>query len=175
MTGLLRWVLFALVLAALIHLAAVYFLPSLIVGQAHSRITAAAGTNTITHGPRVDETARQVVRASPDLLYSICAFDLSDGPVRFTAPIPQNTYTSLSFYTMDSTNFYAENDRTAAEGRFDVTLVKEASQMSTDGQSRMIVAPGPKGIALFRTLIADESAFDRLNTTRRQAACIPAG
>lgn len=173
MTGLLRWAVFVLILATLIHLAAVYFLPSLIVREAYSRIVSMAGANTIAHGPRVDETSRQVVRPSPDLLYSICAFDLSNGPVRFRAPISQNTYTSLSFYHMDSTNFYAENDLMVAGNRFDLTLVKDVSQTSADDQGRIIVAPGSKGIALFRTLITDENAFGRLDATRREAVCIP--
>lgn len=172
MTSFLRWTVFVFVLSSLIHLSAVYFLPIYIVSVAHSRMTASVGVNTIAHGPRVDETARQVVRASPDLLYSICAYDLSDGPVRFSAPMPEDTYASLSFYHADSSNFYTQNDRAVADGRFDLTLAKDPSQMSSGDEGRMVLAPGPKGIALFRTLITDESAFDRLDAARREADCI---
>ncbi len=173
MMSFLRWVAFTLVLAALVHWATVYFLPIVIVSTAHSRIAAQAGSNIIAHGPRVDETARQVVRPSPDLLYSICAFDLSEGPVRFTAPVPEGTYASLSFYGLDSTNFYAESDRSAAGDRFDVILVAEGTQPPSGDGSHIVLAPGAKGIALFRTLITDEIAFPRLDAARREAGCAP--
>ncbi|MGF1457046.1 MAG: DUF1254 domain-containing protein [Alphaproteobacteria bacterium] len=173
MMSLLRWTVFTLLLAAAIHVSAVHFLPISIVSTAHSRIVAISGANTMTHGPRVDETARQVVRPSPDLLYSICAFDLSDGPVRITAPVPEGTYTSLSLYDLDSTNFFAQNDRTVPFGRFDLTLLPPASGSSSTADAAEVVAPRSKGIVLFRTLITDETAFGRLDAARRQATCAP--
>ncbi len=175
MTGFARWTLAVVVLAALIHLSAVYFLPNFIVGQVHSQAASAVGTNTIIHSDRVDATSRQVVRPSPDLLYSLCAFDLGKGPVRFTMPVPQGTYSSVSFFHANSDNFFALNDRTVNGDRFDLVLTTDPDSTAPQGTERVVLAPGPKGIALFRTLITDEESFPRIDAARREADCVTVG
>ena len=47
----------------------------------------ASGPNRALHAPRADANARTVVRPSPDLLYTVYVFDVSERPLRITAPV----------------------------------------------------------------------------------------
>jgi uncharacterized membrane protein len=46
----------------------------------------AGGTHRIMHGPIPDASYRQIVKPSPDLLYSTFTYDLGEGPVRLRLP-----------------------------------------------------------------------------------------
>jgi len=69
--------------------------------------------NTILHAPRPTSRSRGVVRPSPDMLYSICVYDLSaaGGAVRVSTHDMPETYWSVSLFDVDTNNFYALNDR----------------------------------------------------------------
>ncbi|MFN8949377.1 MAG: DUF1254 domain-containing protein, partial [Alphaproteobacteria bacterium] len=69
------WILFTLVLAAVTHVIVVSQLPTFIMGRVMAAIGNGAPGN-ITFSDRPDETARRVVRPSPDLLYSVCIYDV---------------------------------------------------------------------------------------------------
>ena len=71
-----RWSIFTIGLAAIIHIVFVFALPSLIMGQVHGALTKQVGVNGTLHPPRPTWESRGVVRPSPDLLYSICPFQL---------------------------------------------------------------------------------------------------
>ena len=78
-----RWLVpLALFLAA--ALAAFWFtlnaVPGMIMGKAMDRISStAAASGGVLYAPRLREDNQTIVRASPDILYSVCAFDLAAG------------------------------------------------------------------------------------------------
>lgn len=142
-----------------------------------AEILARGGINIALPAPRADAEARTVVRPSPDLLYTACAFDLSRGPLQLTALVP-DSYLSISGFAADSSNFFAVNDRDAvsdADGqrRLEIVLSRSADVRVPDG-ARLVVAPDDRGLVLFRTLIVDEAALPELQA-RYQAAqrCAP--
>ena len=79
-----KYILGALIIAALVHFAAIYAVPRVLMNVAIDRIGAVGGVNAWRLGDRVTATSRWVVRPSPDFAYSTCVFDLSDGPVVIT-------------------------------------------------------------------------------------------
>ncbi|MES2883385.1 MAG: DUF1254 domain-containing protein [Pseudomonadota bacterium] len=130
-----------------------------------AEVIARQGINVALPAPRADASARTVVRPSPDLLYTACVFDLSDGPLHVTAPV-QDGYVSVSGFGADSSNFFAVNDRSAqsdTEGRkhFDLLLTRGGSVSAPVG-ARVIVSPSTRGLVLFRSLIPDEAALPKL-------------
>ena len=137
-----------------------------------TEILARHGINVALPAPRADASARTVVRPSPDLLYTACAFDLSTGPLLISAPLP-DAYLSISGFASDSSNFFAVNDRdaiTAADGsrHLAVVLSRSADVRVPEG-ARLVIAPGDRGLVLFRMLIVDDAALPELQT-RFQAA-----
>jgi len=160
------WIALTLLVAAAVHLATVWYLPHAIMRVALSRMGA---MNAIHFQNRPDEHSRGVVRPSPDLLYSACPFDLSKGPLRVRAPVPNDTYWSVSAFDADTDNFFARNDR-QADGVVDFLIVDPSYRGPIEGL-KAISSPSKRGLVLFRVLIDDEKDLAAIDDLRRQAQC----
>ncbi len=169
----LKWGAFTLILAAMIHWATVATAPNLIMSRAMSQI-GTKGSNKISHGERATAAARKIVKPSPDLLYSQCVFDVSKRPLKITTAAPTDTYWSVAFYAANTDNFYVLND-TEAKGQ-PATIVLMGAGQTVPPQpegTRIVTAPTPRGIVLFRTLINDDAREAELDQQRRAANCEP--
>lgn len=162
-----------LAMAAVIHLIVIIGFPRVVM-RVVSYVTQRDGiaVNTLHHAPRVNEEARGVVRPSPDLVYSFCNFDLSDGPLRIQAPVP-DTYWSLSLFKDNTDNFFVINDRQVQADRVDYLLVGPDSEVEAPSGVEVIQAPTNRGALLFRLLVMDESRLEELVEVQRQASCGP--
>jgi uncharacterized membrane protein len=158
-----KYILGALIVAALIHFAAIIAVPRLLMHVAMERI-GAGGSNAWLVSDRVTAASRQIVRPSPDFAYSACVFDLSEGPVVITAT-PWDAYWSLSLYGANSDNFFVIDDREAHYGA-EITLVRRGTA-HPEGASMVVESPSAHGIALIRRLAPTPSAYD---AARRVAA-----
>lgn len=168
----LRFLLAIAVIAAITHYAALMFGPSLIMGRAMGGILqATGGPNAVLHAPRPAAGQDRIVRSSPDLLYSACVYDLTHGPVRVRAEVPQGTYWSVSFYDMNTVNYRVINDAQATAGAVLLVLTKAGSNQPTPAGAEIVASPTDRGIILFRTLINDEANLNALDTARRDADC----
>jgi len=167
-----KWIAAMLFVAAVVHGLTVVFLPRFVMLRTMNGITKmTGGANTILHAPRATWRSRGVVRPSPDLLYSICVYDLgATGAVRVAAHDMPQTYWSVSVFDADTNNYYAINDRQTKSGAADFILVPQGN--STEA-SRLPVVPAPtsRGIVLFRTLVSDEADVAAIDAARRNAAC----
>ncbi len=92
-----RWIAGTLLIAAVVHIASVLLLPRLIMMRTMTAMTKIATANTIFFPPRPTARARGVVRPSPDLLYSVCVYDLetAGGALRISTHDMPNTYWSI--------------------------------------------------------------------------------
>lgn len=167
------WLAFTVALSAAVHWAAVRYAPDLIMSRVISGM-AARGTNAITHGERATSASRTVVKPSPDLLYSFCAFDLSRTPLKVTTAAPEGTYWSVAFYASNTDNFYALNDTEARGMPATIVLLGQGQSVPPQAEGTIIVsAPTERGIVLFRTLINDDAREPELDRLRRAAKCEP--
>lgn len=167
-----QWVLFVGVLAVGMHFATVRFLPDFIMSRLHDKLTRQVPVNTMQYPARPDASARAVVKPSPDLIYAICAYDVSEGPVRVTSPVP-NSYWSLSAFANNTDNFLAINDAQAGGDRVDLILTQPGRKPNNPDMLPVIEAQTPTGVILTRTLITSEEDFPALNALRQQATCSP--
>jgi uncharacterized membrane protein len=158
----------ALVIAAAVHVASVFYLPDLVMVRVMAGLTRAGGVNTMLHGARATSASRAVVRPSPDLLYSTCVYDLdkAGGRLRVHATGMPNTYWSVSAFDARTDNFFVLDDRQAKSGAFDITLARPGAAHPGD-----IPSPTARGVILVRTLIDDDSHLARIDAARRGAAC----
>ena len=173
-------VLSLLVTAVLAHLLAVWAAPRVIM-------------QVLMHGPQaqkmnmhnqaafsepVTARSRSVVMPSPDMLYSVCAFDLSDGPLRIQAAPVLSTYWSIALYASNSDNFFVRNDRQAQGKAVDLGLgpdTGDAQGHTIAAGAEVVVSPSRQGFLLMRVLTSDyasESAV--LEPARRTLRCSPA-
>lgn len=169
----LPWVVAAIVGAAVVHAVVVLALPWVIMRLAINGVAERNGYNAATFPPRADETARAIVRPSPDLLYSLCAFDVASSPLRITTEVPAETYWSVSLFAANTDNFYKQNDREARGGRVDLILAKSGASVSVPPGATLVHTPTDRGMVLTRTLINEESRLPELDQARRAFTCKP--
>ncbi|MEP3245005.1 MAG: DUF1254 domain-containing protein [Sneathiella sp.] len=132
-------------------------------------------TNRILHAPVITHHSRQVVRPSPDLLYSICGFDLSAGPLHISLPPVSNNYWSISAYADNTDNFWVMNDfnSQAVKRLIFLGTAEQVARLDPREAKHAIAAPSETGIILFRHLLALPEDFDRVDQIRRQGNCSP--
>ena len=177
-----------IVIAAVTNVAIVAALPQLINRYVTHRIVARAleqnpnatvrergGYNVALPAPRADAAARWVVRPSPDMLYTVCVFDISERPLRITAPV-QDSYVSVAGFAADTNNFFAINDSQLPAGpdgskHFDVVLAKAAAPDLP--AAPLIIPPSTRGLILFRSLIPSDADLQRLRQFQSEQRCDP--
>jgi uncharacterized membrane protein len=161
----------ALVLGAAVvaHVAGLLLVPRAVFTSVVGRPFEGQGTNQLGHR----ELPKPGMRAwgpSPDLLYSKCVYDVSQGPVRITTPVP-DSYWSMSVYAVNTDLVAVVNDRELPERRLDIVLAL-AGQPTPEGV-RVIRVPMARGAAFFRTLVPEPAAEPALDAIRREGRCAP--
>ncbi|MGO9138604.1 MAG: DUF1254 domain-containing protein [Syntrophales bacterium] len=170
-----RWMIATLVLAAIFHVAAVAFLPDVIMAVV-SKIalqSSKASVNTAIYRPRETHDQQTIVMPSPDLLYTLCVYDVSQKPLRIEAPVPKDTYFSIAMYAANTDNFFVINDRQLERNGREILLVHKGMSYHGSGNYKIVEAPTPQGIILCRTLITDENRIDEMIRIQHQVTIAP--
>lgn len=170
--------------AILVHIAAVWAAPRLIMQVLMHGPSAQTMNmqNQAAFPPPVTAASRTVVMPSPDLLYSVCVFDVTTGPVRISANPQLKSYWSIALYAANSDNFFVINDRKADGRPVDVWLVSETGTSDArpippamPAGAQVVVSPSKTGFLLMRVLSGDYEAEKAIiEPARRTLACSPA-
>ena len=145
--------------------------PQFIMGKAWERLSQQAGINTMAHTPLVTAERQTIVRPSPDLAYSICAFDLSQGPIVIMAsPVPDH-YWSLTVFDHETNVAFVESDRDSKGAPIRIVLATAAQ--SVPKGVRRITLPDAKGVALIRVLLKARAEFPQIEQFRGKSYCRP--
>lgn len=167
MTGIGKYVLATLIVAALTHFALIHATPRVLMNVAFDRLSA-GGANAWRLGDRVTPDLRAIVRPSPDFAYSACAYDLSDGPLMLRVA-PWHAYWSISLYASNSDNYFVVDDREARNG-VEIVLVERMRDAPEDA-ARVVQSPGARGIALIRRLAPTAEEYSRAGEVARGDVC----
>ena len=148
-------------------------IPGVIMGKAMDRIGALGSeAGDVRHAPRLREDNQTIVRASPDILYSVCVYDVSDGPVVVEAPWPADgNYTSVSFYDARTNNFAVFSDRDGDASPVGIVLTGDALERDAPAGAHTIVAPTSRGLILYRRIIDADTDMTAAETERRGFTC----
>lgn len=170
-----RWLIplaLGLVLAIVAYNVALVQYPRLKMGAAHGALAkAGGGVNTLFATPLADDKHQAVVRPSPDLAYSSCAFDVARGPVLVDVqPVP-SSYWSLSVFDARTDVAFIRNN-VAAGGQPIRIAIALAGQPVPDGMQAVRVRDAT-GIALLRVLVEDRAQFAAIDAARRRSSCKP--
>jgi len=159
---LILWVGLTLLLAAAVHWGVVLAMPY-VVGI---RLRSMAEPNLLVHAARPSAVFNPIRRSSPDLIYSACSYDLSDGPLHITAPVA-GAYTSVSCFALNTDNFYVKNDQ-QVEKAFDIVLVGPGIREPEAPGSDIVRSPTTTGGILFRYFVGDGRCEREIETVRRE-------
>ena len=109
---------------------------------------------------------------------SVCRYDLTRGPLKFSVPISQ-AYTSVSFYTRTDVAYYAINDRAAGRRVIELDLMTTAQRAElpeneeiTAADRLIVTSPTITGLIVIRALAPSRDGFPRpgARSRRRNAA-----
>lgn len=151
------------------HVAALVFVPRALFVSVVGKPFEGAGVNELGHRA-LPKPGMGAWGPSPDLLYSKCLYDVSEGPLRITTAVPEG-YWSMSVYASNTDLVAVVDDRELPSRRFDAVLALEGQP--APGALRVIRVPSPHGVAFFRTLVSEPSEEPRLDALRREGSCGP--
>jgi uncharacterized membrane protein len=167
-----RWLLPLLsgfVLGVVAWQAALVAAPRVIMSIAVERLGEAGGLNHMLHAPLRGPGRATVVRPSPDLAYSSCPFDLSNGPLLIeVAPVPA-PYWSLSVFDRRTDVAFVRNSRDVKGGPIRVVLARPGQPVPAGIEA--VRLGGDRGVALVRILVEDRARFAPLDRARRAGFC----
>jgi uncharacterized membrane protein len=166
-------------MAVLVHVLAVWAAPRVIMRVVSTKMGAMAvdhaqggDLSVPLHAPPVTAQSRTIVMPSPDMLYSVCTFDLSKGPLHITANPGLSSYWSIALYASNSDNFFVLNDRQAGGKPVNLHLVSSHSEAAAPPDA--VVAPTDTGVLLMRVLTGNyEAEKAMLEPARRTLQCTP--
>ena len=133
------------------------------------RISARTGFNRMAYGNLSTPTNQPIVRPSPDLAYSTCPFDLSEGPLLVTVVPVAGRYSSLSVFDARTDVVFVHNDIQARERPFKIAIARSGQEVPEGVET--IRVDYDRGIALIRLLLADPKEIAQLEAVRRQSSC----
>lgn len=163
------WIGLVAAIAMLVHWVAVGMIPGRLMGIAMERIEQNAPVNAMGHAPISTAERRVIVRPSPDLAYSTCLFDLSQGPVAVTVQPIDAPYWSLSVFDDETNVRFVRNDRETGDQPLEVVLAREGQDVP---EGREVVhVPSDRGLALLRILVSERDAFPAVDAARQTASC----
>ncbi|WP_298166058.1 DUF1254 domain-containing protein [Novosphingobium sp.] len=136
---------------------------------AEAKLAKSGPVNHFTHTPPVRAERQFVVRPSPDLLYSVCPYDLTAGPLEVTAvPVP-GRYSSISVFDARTDVAFVRNDEQMGGEPMRVVLALEGQQ--TPAGIDTVRVRYATGIVLQRVLLADPSEAAAIDPIRSKARC----
>ena len=179
MIRLLLWLLGGSLLGGIVHLATVLVLPSLATQDAYSRLAPITRVNAVTPIPAPSPDSAAMPFMDPAFATSVCRYDLSDGPLKFTVPVSP-AYTSVSFYTRAEVAYYAINDRAAGRRVIELELMTTEQRNDLPGDEeitaadRLIVeSPTTTGLILIKALAPEAGLLPAARTALAAARCAP--
>jgi uncharacterized membrane protein len=138
--------------------------------QIANLVRGSKGVNRFVAGPPGKNPRIRIERANPDVQPAGCAYDLSNGPLRFSGPVWEG-YWSLSFFQMNSDNF-ATVTNAQVGNRFDVLLaLKSHPKAVLRADEIRIESPTMRGIAIIRMFVGTADDMRLANALVRQISC----
>ena len=173
------WLLGALLLGGIVHLATVLLLPRLASQDAYARVSAIAPLNSVVPIPPPTPDSAVMPFMDPAFAMSVCRYDLSRGSLKFSVPISQ-AYTSVSFYTRSDVAYYAINDRAAGRRVIELDLMTPAQRADlpenedvTRADRLIVTSPTTTGLIVIRALTPEAGWIPAARNALAAARCSP--
>lgn len=165
-------------LAALIHIAAVLSLPYLAPKNAWARVSALSEANRMVVLPAASPSHQSLPLMASDVRYGVCRFNLDNGPVRLSTQILDDLW-SIAFYTPRGENFYAINGRELKRNQIEIIIstknevgVKAGASLLDEIEDLVVVdSPVREGIAVIRAPLLGPSYAAQTEAALKRGAC----
>jgi uncharacterized membrane protein len=179
MIRLILWLLGGVLLGGIVHLVTVLMLPDMATQDAYSRLSPMTPVNAVTAiaPPSPDNAAMPFM--DPAFAVSVCRYDISDGPLKFSVPVSQ-AYTSVSFYTRTEVPYYAINDRAAGRRMIELDLMTTEQRNDlpeneeiTAADRLIVESPSTTGLIVIKSLAPEPGLLQAARSALAAAQCSP--
>ena len=171
------WITGGLLLGAIIHIVSVLILPSFASNNAWARLSKFGGYNSLYTLPAASPQVSAIADMDPSIRFAMCRYDISKGPLRVDAVIPQ-TYWALAVYDPAGSNFYSLNDRSARRSVLTLWVADQRQILNLEPveggeiEDRLVVkSNSSKGVILLRTLVPDASYEPTVRNAFAESRC----
>lgn len=152
--------------------------PNIIYTLAKNKIESRLGSaipNQLNVSPLIKSSSRNVVMPNPDFIYLTAFYDLSDGPLQLSGPMPDSTYWSVAMYYPNTVNWFVKNDQEYGVNNIDITL-NYTDKPTDNTKSEILYSEEKQGFILIRVLISERTKekADRLNALLKKVKLEPA-
>ena len=151
------WLLFSALLAVVVHVAYLLFVPSQQFSAQIDTVLKNQGTNKFAILDTALQTKLMPFSSTGDLV-GLCKYDVSKGPVKLSIQVPIG-YWSFAVYTIRGRQVYALNGEQADTRNFSVTLSKAQgllAQLMGDGSDDALTQVGELG---WRVDVSDDQGL----------------
>lgn len=143
-----------LLLALVGHLVIVAAIPHVMMRRQMRIYRARQGTNDLGRARSARADVRTAARRpNADMLLSNAAFDLRQGPLLVSCPVPRDHYWSVSFYATNSDCFFVVNQTQVESDSISILLTTQEPQHSPPQGGRVVTSPSKRGIVVIRQAI----------------------
>ena len=157
-----------LLTALTIHFVTIFMLPKYIGWRNINTQMNDYGVNLIEHIDINSERIRKI-NFSPDNLYSICAYDVSEKPLHFSASIPRS-YWSIAFYSENNQNFMTIDNNLGIQS-LELVLFGPETPPSSISNSVIATSPTSQGIIIVRIFVQRVEHLNELIKIRETMMC----
>jgi uncharacterized membrane protein len=169
-----KWVLWSilatLVLAIVVHVATIMAVPYVMMNTQMSINTKSKSVNVVSKATRASAAIRTAaVRPNADMYMSNFVYDLSKGPVLFTAQVPVDHYWSVSYFANNSDNFFVINDTQVKSNPVKILLISDGMKYSNPDNALVVTSPSIRGIGVIRQAIPGADRLKELADLQNQA------
>jgi uncharacterized membrane protein len=173
----LLWVLGAVLLGGIVHLATVLALPRAANQDAYSRLLPLTKVNAVVPMPTPTAAASVMPFMDPAFTAAVCRYDLTDGIIKLNVPLSQ-AYTSVTFYTRNSVAYYAIDDRAAGRRAIELDLMtadqraQVPEEEDVTAADRLIIeSPTTTGLIVLRALAPEPGLMPIARRALANAQC----
>src|SRR6201996_1476134 len=173
----LLWILAAILLGGIVHLATVLAMPQTATEDAYSRLAPLTPVNKVVPLPSPTAKGALMPFMDPAFATAVCRYDLSGGSLKLIAPVSQ-AYTSVTFYTRKSVAYYAINDRAAGRRTIELDLMTPEQHAEVpeeedvkDADRLIIESPSNSGLIVLRALAPEPGLMRMARRALAGATC----
>ena len=177
MIRVLLWVLGAVLLGGIVHLATVLALPRAANQDAYSRLSSLTKVNAVVPMPAPTADSSIMPFMDPAFTAAVCRYDLTDGIIKLNVPLSQ-AYTSVTFYTRNSVAYYAIDDRAAGRRAIELDLMtadqhaQVPEEEDVTAADRLIIeSPTTTGLIVLRALAPEPGLMPMARRALANAQC----
>lgn len=167
-----------MVLAGIIHIAAVFALPLVAPKNAWGRLSDIAPLNTLVVLPAATPSMQPMPMLAPDLRVAVCRFDLGEGPIKLSTEILDPNWI-LTFNSSSGDNFYTVQGADIRNNRLDVIIALEehalleatADRPDQESDVEVVRSPDAQGFATVSASVPGPSFAARAEAALKRATC----